>query len=32
MNNNINYKITEPLGVQDKILELIDIAINESKN
>ena len=30
MNNNINYKITDPLGVQDKILELIDIAINKS--
>ena len=32
INNNIKYKITEPLGVQDKILELIDTAINESKN
>lgn len=31
LNNNTKYKITEPLGVQDKILELIDTAINESK-
>ena len=30
VNNNINYKITDPLGVQDKILELIDTAINET--